>query len=180
MKKEFLILLILLIFFSCKNKDNTNGNNDNDTTITSTTIDSQPTIEIIHDTVYRNINLTYNQLLEKAAKYEAANYSDFIDISYTTRYKINHKIELHFKIRSLAVAEEFKDIDLQIDFISKTGSTIATETYTIYEFFDPCKEISRYYTSNKHFDVSSVDVTLLSATPSGFIRQTPTINTYYE
>jgi hypothetical protein len=69
-------------------------------------------------------------------------------------------------LTSSATAAVFKDVMLQVDFISKTNAVIRSEKYTIYPVLNPGQTISFKEKAFAGKDVYDVPVTLLGASPA--------------
>jgi hypothetical protein len=69
-------------------------------------------------------------------------------------------------LTSSATAAVFKDVVLQVDFISKTNAVIRSEKYTIYPVLNPGQTISFKEKAFAGKDVYDVHVTLLGASPA--------------
>lgn len=121
------LIASMLFFASCQN-DNSSSNN-------SSTTDSYeaPPRELTEEELQQ-------QLLDKECSHPA----DYIDgtVNAEARFKgllslkVNG-IKLKFKLNSSATLATIKDIDVNVNFKSKTGSTVLQRDLTLYEFIKP-------------------------------------------
>ena len=93
-------------------------------------------------------------------------------LTYSPKYKgllslsVNG-LNLRFELSNKAVLARFKDIEIKIRFLSKTGSVIWEEKLIVYEFIDPRgklkleKEIS--CTNQQYEDISSFESEIVKA-----------------
>lgn len=124
---KFLTLTVLLLTFTSCNSDPTN--------------DPSVKSKIVKE-------LTEEELKEQLHKTECSSPTNYLggELSYVPIYKnlFSSKIKgvkLTLKISNSSTLATFKDIDISLNFISKTGTSIMKESIIIYEFIKPNKTI---------------------------------------
>jgi hypothetical protein len=100
------------------------------------------------------------------AKSEQQDPAKYIGIRVGHRENLLGQTVVEGTLTSSATAAVFKDVVLQVDFISKTNAVIRSEKYTIYPVLNPGQTISFKEKAFAGKDVYDVPVTLLGASPA--------------
>lgn len=143
---------LLLIFISC------NSDPANDSNVKS---------KIVKE-------LTEEELKEQLHKTECSSPTNYLggELSYVPIYKnlLSSKVKgvrLTLKISNSATLAIFKDINIRLNFISKTGTSIMKEDIIVYEFIKPNKTIKYKneieITNQQYKDLNEISWTIKDA-----------------
>ncbi len=118
--------------------------------------------------------LTEEELKEQLHETECTDRSKYIDgtLGYQPIYKnlLSMKVtgmKLTFDLTNTATLAKFKDIDIEVSFLSKTGAVVLKEEVTIYEYLGPGDSITDLKevncTNQQYQDISEVSWIVLDA-----------------
>ena|SRR5687767_11824664 len=110
MKKIFILLVVFVGLFSC---------NDND----ASKVDSEKN--------------SYEKTKESLRKNEEKNPQKFLIISGNDKHNLVGQTVVKATISNKASVASYKDVDIQLDFYSKTGTLLETDKETVYEIINP-------------------------------------------
>ncbi|NER13543.1 hypothetical protein GWK08_08855 [Leptobacterium flavescens] len=101
--------------------------------------------------------------IETSQKYP----STFLEVEGTYRKRILHDgYEINMDIKNTSEYTDYKDIEIQVSYISKTNTTIKTELTTIYEVLKKNSTIkSTIKPKFEHPDVKTLNIRATGATP---------------
>ena len=136
MRKTALLIIVISTLFSCQDK---NGK----------------------QTDKNSYESTKENLLEKENK----NPVGFLTVSGHDKHNLLGQTVVKAVIINKATVATYKDVDLKLEFYSKTGSLLETDHETVYEVFAPgqSKNFKTKYFAPKGSD--SVALTVMSAKP---------------
>lgn len=128
-----------------------------------------------HDNAPTQRPLTEEELKAQLYETECNEPSKYIEgsLNYQPIYKhlLSMKVKgmkLNFDIRNKATLATFKDVNVRISFLSKTGANVLEKNITIYEFLGPGKSISNKQeitcTNQEYAEISNVKWTVINAT----------------
>lgn len=135
MKRIFILLVVSITMFSCNNGAS-NADSEED---------------------------SYEKTKESLRKKEENNPQNFLIISGNDKHNLVGQTVVKAAISNKASVASYKDVDIQLDFYSKTGNLLETNKETVYEIINPgeSKSFKTKYFAPKGTD--SVALKILSA-----------------
>jgi lipopolysaccharide export LptBFGC system permease protein LptF len=110
MKRIFIFLVLSVAIFSCNNNDASNTDSEKD---------------------------SYEKNKESLREKEQKNPQNFLIISGNDKHNIVGQTVVKATISNKASVASYKDVDIQLDFYSKTGTLLETAKETVYEILNP-------------------------------------------
>ncbi len=110
MKRIFIFLVLSVAIFSCNNNDASNTDSEKD---------------------------SYEKNKESLREKEQKNPQNFLIISGNDKHNIVGQTVVKATISNKASVASYKDVDIQLDFYSKTGTLLETDKETVYEILNP-------------------------------------------
>ncbi len=136
MKRIFIFLVVSVAIFSCNNNEASNTDSDKD---------------------------SYEKTKESLRETEEKNPQNFLIISGDNKNNLVGQTVVKAIISNKASVAIYKDVDIQLDFYSKTGTLLETDKETVYEILNPgeSKSFKTKYFAPKGTD--SVSLKILGA-----------------
>ncbi len=110
MKRIFIFLVVSVAIFSCNNNEASNTDSDKD---------------------------NYEKTKESLRETEEKNPQNFLIISGDNKNNLVGQTVVKAIISNKASVAIYKDVDIQLDFYSKTGTLLETDKETVYEILNP-------------------------------------------
>ncbi|MBA2561763.1 MAG: hypothetical protein H0V14_02415 [Chitinophagaceae bacterium] len=110
MKRIFIFLVVSVAIFSCNNNEASNTDSDKD---------------------------SYEKTKESLRETEEKNPQNFLIISGDNKNNLVGQTVVKAIISNKASVAIYKDVDIQLDFYSKTGTLLETDKETVYEILNP-------------------------------------------
>jgi hypothetical protein len=110
MKRIFIFLVVSVAIFSCNNNEASNTDSDKD---------------------------SYEKTKESLRETEEKNPQNFLIISGDNKNNLVGQTVVKATISNKASVAVYKDVDIQLDFYSKTGTLLETDKETVYEILNP-------------------------------------------
>ncbi len=136
MNKIFILISVCFVMYACSNNDTSGTDSEKD-----------------------SYEKTKESLLEKEQKSP----QKFLIISGNDKHNLVGQTVVKATITNKASIASYKDVDIQLDFYSKTGTLLETDKETVYEIIGPgeSKSFKTKYFAPKGTD--SVSLKILSA-----------------
>ncbi len=136
MNKIFILISVCFVMYACSNNDTSSTDSEKD-----------------------SYEKTKESLLEKEQKSP----QKFLIISGNDKHNLVGQTVVKATITNKASIASYKDVDIQLDFYSKTGTLLETDKETVYEIINPgeSKSFKTKYFAPKGTD--SVSLKILSA-----------------
>ncbi len=136
MNKIFILISVCFVMYACSNNDTSSTDSEKD-----------------------SYEKTKESLLEKEQKSP----QKFLIISGNDKHNLVGQTVVKATITNKASIASYKDVDIQLDFYSKTGTLLETDKETVYEIIGPgeSKSFKTKYFAPKGTD--SVSLKILSA-----------------
>ena len=115
MKRTFILLVVSIAVFSCNSNDASNADSEKD---------------------------SYEKTKKSLREKEENNPQKFLIISGNDRHNLVGQTVIKTTISNKASVASYKDVDIQLDFYSKTGTLLETDRETVYEIINPGKSKS--------------------------------------
>ena len=122
MKRIFILLVVSVVMFSCDTND-------------ASSVDSEKD--------------SYEKTKESLREKEEKNPQKFLIISGNDKYNLVGQTVVKATITNKGSVASYKDVDIQLDFYSKTGTLLETDKETVYEIINPGESKSfktKYFT----------------------------------
>ncbi|MDB5199736.1 MAG: hypothetical protein JWO92_1699 [Chitinophagaceae bacterium] len=134
MKTLILSLLVSIILFSCSESDNKKAEKEKD---------------------------SYQATKENLQDKETKNPQNFLVVSGHDRHNLLGQTVVKGTITNKATVASYKDVDVKLDFYSKTGTLLETDKETVYEIIGPgqSKNFKTKYFAPKGTDSVALAVT---------------------
>ena len=134
MKNLFFALLISSFLFSCNANDNKKAVSEKD---------------------------NYEKTKENLADKEKKNPQDFLTVSGHDKHNLLGQTVVKGTVTNKATVASYKDVDVKLDFYSKTGTLLETDKETVYEIIAPgqSKNFKTKYFAPKGTDSVALAVT---------------------
>jgi hypothetical protein len=110
MQRVFILLIVSLTLFCCNSNDAKNSLSEKE-----------------------NYELTKKNLREKENKSP----QNFLTVSGTNKHNLVGQTVVRGVVKNKATVAVYKDVDIQLDFYSKTGALLETDKETVYEEIHP-------------------------------------------
>ena len=110
MKRIFIVLVVSIAVFSCNNNGASIADSEKD---------------------------SYEKTKESLREKEENNPQNFLIISGNDKHNLLGQTVVKATISNKASVASFKDVDIQLDFYSKTGTLLETDKETVYEMINP-------------------------------------------
>ena len=110
MQRVFILLIVSLTLFCCNSDDAKNSLSEKE-----------------------NYELTKKNLREKENKSP----QNFLTVSGTNKHNLVGQTVVRGVVKNKATVAVYKDVDIQLDFYSKTGALLETDKETVYEEIHP-------------------------------------------
>ncbi len=136
MKRSFLIISFCLLMISCRESDSRKSEKEKD---------------------------SYETAKESLQEKEAKNPQNFLSIAVGNRNNLVGQTVIKGTITNKATVAAYKDVDIKLNFYSKTGTLLETDKETVYEIIAPgqSKNFKTKYFAPKGTD--SVALMIISA-----------------
>ena len=106
------------------------------------------------------------QLRAELAATEKQNPGQYISGRTGHRKNIIGQTVIEGTLTNAATIAVFKDVVLQVDFLSKTNSIITTKSFTVYEVINPAQTVKFKEKTYVPKEVQNIQVTIIGATPT--------------
>jgi hypothetical protein len=111
------------------------------------------------------IQQTYEEKKQTVEEIEISNPVNFLSVTGTFNKNFwGDKIKVHGIITSSATVAKYKDAVIRITYLSKTGTSLGSKEYNIYEIFAPNSNTKFELKVENYGDVKSIGIDLISAT----------------
>lgn len=134
MKKVFLLSIITIFFFSCNESDSKKAANEKD---------------------------SYEKTKESLQKKEIQSPENFLMVAGHDRHNLLGQMVVKGTIINKATVAVYKDVDVKLEFYSKTGTLLETDKETVYEIIAPgqSKNFKTKYFAPKGTDSVALAIT---------------------
>lgn len=120
-----------------------------------------------NDSNRTNTANTYQEKVKTVEEIERSQPTNFLSASGTYNQNFwGNKFKVHGVIKNAATVATFKDAVVTVNYFSKTKTKLASNNYTIYDFFPPHSEKTFELAIENYKDVNSIGWTVVRATPN--------------
>ena len=141
MKKLAVIIFASAVLISCNNSDSKNSAKEKD---------------------------SYEKTKENLADKEKKNPQNFLTVAGHDRHNLLGQTVVKGTITNKATVASYKDVDVKLDFYSKTGTLLETDKETVYEIIAPGQ--SKNF-KTKYFAPKGTDSVVLAVTSAKVIEK---------
>jgi len=109
---------------------------------------------------------SYEEEKNNVENYENNSPVSFLKLNYSTHKNLIGEIVINGEIENTAKVATYKDIEVQVDFYSKTNTLLSSQTETIYEYIEASKTSSFKFKLDCPTDTERVNCSIVNAKES--------------